>query len=109
MGSLPCRIVLPTYVTKKALENKTVRGVVCEIELPADAVLRSGKRREEIGQLEGRAYKPSAPAIFGRTMGDPTQDRAKVEWVVQAPKGSVVKLIARHDRAGLVRTEVTLP
>ena len=28
---------LPTYVTKKALEKKMVRGVICEIEIPEGA------------------------------------------------------------------------
>lgn len=99
---------LPTYVTKKALENKMVRGVICEIELPKGATLRSGKIREEVGQLEGRAYKPSAPALLGMFGNDPTQDRARVEWVIHAPKGGTVKLTARHDRAGTVRAEVSL-
>ena len=97
---------LPTYVTKKALEKKVVRGMVCEIELPEGASLETGKLREELGQLEGRAYKPSVPAIYSIT--DVTEDRAKVEWVVRAPKGGVVKLIARHERAGVVTAEVRL-
>lgn len=96
---------LPTYVTQKALEKKLVRGCICEIELPEGATLETGRVREEIGQLEGRAYKPSVPT---RRHGDPTQDRAKVEWVVRAPEGSRVKLLARHDRAGVVRTEIVL-
>ena len=96
---------LPTYVTQKALEKKLVRGCICEIELPVGATLETGKPCEELGQLEGRAYKPSAPT---RRQGDSTQDRAKVEWVVRAPQGSTVKLLARHERAGVVRTEVTL-
>src|SRR5262249_46438479 len=72
---------LPTYVTKHALDIKAVRGVVCEIELPEGATLETGQPREEIGQLEGRAYKASAPT---RRAADPTEDRAKVEWVVRA-------------------------
>lgn len=96
---------LPTYVTQKALEKKLVRGCICEIELPVGATLETGKPREELEQLEGRAYKPSAPT---RRQGDSTQDRAKVEWVVRAPQGSTVKLLARHERAGVVRTEVML-
>jgi murein tripeptide amidase MpaA len=100
---------LPTYVTKKALEQKLVRGVICEITLPEGAALQSGKAREEIGQLEGRAYKPSAPIRFSPSWAsDTTADRAKVEWVVRAPQGGTVKLIAHHDRAGVVRTELTL-
>jgi murein tripeptide amidase MpaA len=98
---------LPTYVTKKALEKKLVRGVVCEIELPEGSTLETGKLREDIGQLEGRAYKPSSPPIIFHA-ADVTVDRAKVEWVVRAPEGGVVKLTARHDRAGTVVTEVTL-
>jgi hypothetical protein len=100
---------LPSYVTKKALEKKVVRGVVCEIDLPEGATLETGKPREELGQLEGRAYKSSAP---GRG-ADPTEDRAKIEWVVRAPEGGVqqgciVKLTARHERAGTVFAQVKL-
>ena len=49
---------LSTYVTKKALERKVTRGVIAEITLPKGASLESGKAREELGELEGRAYKP---------------------------------------------------
>ncbi len=94
---------LPTYVTKKALEKKLVRGIICEIELPEGAMLETGKAREELGQLEGRAYKPAAPDTE-----DPTDDRAKVEWTVCAPQGGMVKLIARHERAGRVTAELSL-
>ncbi len=97
---------LPTYITKKAVEKKLVRGVVCEIELPEGATLETGKPREEIGQLEGRAYKPSAPTAMQGY--DATEDRAKVEWVVHAPQGGTLKLTARHERAGQVTTTVTL-
>jgi hypothetical protein len=96
---------LPTYVTQKALEKKLVRGCICEIELPVGATLETGKPREELGQLEGRAYKPSAP---NRHQRDATEERAKVEWVVHAIAGSTVKLLACHERAGVVRTEVVL-
>lgn len=96
---------LPTYITKKALEKKVVRGVIVEIELPDGATLRTGKPREELGQLEGRAYKPSAASVWN---ADPTDDRAKVEWVVHAPQGGTVRLIARHERAGVVRVECAL-
>lgn len=59
----------------------------------------------DITRLEGRAYKPSVPI---RRHTDATQDRAKVEWVVCAPQGGTIKLSARHERAGVVHTEVTL-
>ena len=96
---------LPTYVTKKALEKKVVRAVVVEIELPEGATLKSGKARQEVGQLEGKAYKGVSP--YGWS-ADATTERAKVEWIVTAQAGTVVKLTARHERAGTVRTEITL-
>jgi murein tripeptide amidase MpaA len=96
---------LPTYITKKALEKKLARGVIAEIELPEGATLQLGKPREELGQLEGRAYKPSAANVWN---ADPTDDRAKVEWVVHAPQGGTVRLTARHERAGVVRVECPL-
>jgi len=99
---------LPSYVTKRALNNKLARGVVCEIELPSEAQLETGEPRVELGQLEGRAYKPVTPSSWAGWGGDVTDDRAKVEWVVKAPVGGVVKLVARHERAGTVRTHLTL-
>ncbi len=92
---------LPSYVTKKALERK-VRGLVCEIELPKGAKLETGKLREELGQLEGRAYKNALLDYEG------TPDRLKVEWIVRAPKGGKVNIVARHERAGTIRTELEL-
>ncbi len=97
---------LPTNVTKLAVKNKVARGIVCEIELPKGATLETGKPREEQGQLEGRAYKPAAPV--GWSFNDQTDDRLKVEWVVRAPKGGTVNLVARHERAGTVRAKVKL-
>ncbi len=99
---------LPSYVTKKALEKKVVRGVICEIDLPGGATLKTGKQREEIGQLEGRAYVSFSATPWAAENSASTTDRAKVEWVVYAPQGGTLKLTARHERAGVVRTEVPL-
>jgi murein tripeptide amidase MpaA len=96
---------LPTYVSKKALEKKVTRGVIVELELPEGATLETGKLRQDIGQLEGRAYKDSAVTVSNY---DPTDDRAKVEWTVHAPAGSMLKITARHERAGVVRQELKL-
>lgn len=96
---------LPTYITKKAVEKKIVRGVVCELELPEGATLETGKARTDIGQLDGRAYKESAVTIWNE---DPTSDRAKIEWTVRAPNGGTLKVVVKHERAGTARAEVKL-
>jgi len=97
---------LPSYVTKRALERKTVRGVVFQILLPKGASLISGKERTKGTQLEGHAPKGSLQAFMpDRNI---TGDRAMIEWIVKAPNGTIVGLTATADRAGTVRTEVTL-
>jgi len=99
---------LPSYVSKKALERKLTRGVVCDIELPEGAKLEAGDIRQMKGELEGRSQKTSTPSGWLAMDGDATDERAKAEWVVRAPKGTVVKLTARHERAGCVRAELVL-
>ncbi len=97
---------LPSYVTKRALERKVVRGVVYEIGLPEGAALVSGKFRHEGGQLEGRASKASLQAFLPNL--DLTGDRGQCEWTIRAPRGSTVSLSAAHDRAGRVSASVVL-
>jgi len=100
---------LPAYITQRALARKVVRGVVFEIHLPQgnpDIGLVSGKERVEGPQLEGHAPKNSQIAFLPAR--EVTADRAIAEWVVRAPQGTRLALTARADRAGTVRTEVSL-
>jgi hypothetical protein len=98
---------LSAAVTQRAVQRKTVRGVVFEIHLPGtpEVSLIGGKPRFEGPQLEGHAPKNSQLAPPTR---DLTADRAVAEWVVRAPAGTRIPLSARADRAGVVRTEVVL-
>jgi len=100
---------LPAYVTKRALERKVVRGVIFEIHLPEgkpEVSLVSGKPRVEGAQLEGHAPKASLQAFLPNR--EVSGDRTVVEWVVRAPKGTHLALTASAERAGVVRTEVSL-
>ncbi len=97
---------LPTYVSKRALARKTVRGVVAEIDLPAGASLATGKARDDVGQLEGKAYKHTGVSFWPDY--NLTDDRMKVEWVLRAKAGDAIGITARHERAGTLRTSVTL-
>ncbi len=98
---------LPTYVSKKALEKKVVRNVIAELNLAEGMSLRSGKMREELKQLEGRAYTASAATPWS-VFGASTSDRAKAEWVIHAPAGGSFTLVARHERAGVARRTIQL-
>jgi hypothetical protein len=95
---------LPTHVTQKAMEKKAVRPAEVELELPESARVVRGKRREEIGQLEGRSKERSLYWLEDRS----TSDRARLEWVIEARPGDRVGVIARHDRAGTARAKLML-
>ncbi len=97
---------LPAYVTKRALERKTARGTVFQIHLPAGVSLVSGRERVLGSHLEGHAPKSSLLAFLPNK--EITGDRAVVEWVVRGPRGAAIALTAVADRAGTVRSEVTL-
>ena len=95
---------LPTQVSEQATKMKVVRELEVDIELPDGARLLTGKKKSMVGQLKGRDHIWIAP--FGG--GGGTDERVKLEWVVQAPAGSEVKIAAVHQRAGAVRQTVTL-
>lgn len=97
---------LPSYVTQRAVERKTVRGVIFELHPPPGVALQTGKLRMEGGPLEGHAPKTSLQAFAPHRQV--TGDRAVAEWVVSAQRGTRIALSAVADRAGTVRTEVTL-
>jgi len=97
---------LPSYVSKRALERKVVRGVIAEIALPEGAKLVQGKARSDAGQLEGKAYKHTGVSFWPDYLV--TDDRVKIEWVITGKPGDAVNLVARHERAGTVRAAVTL-
>jgi murein tripeptide amidase MpaA len=96
---------LPTHVAEKALERKAVRPIEAELELPPGARVVSGKEREEAGQLEGRVERRN---IYWWAGDISTSDRTKVDWVIEAPADARVGVVARHERAGTARSEVTL-
>lgn len=104
---------LPTNVTQMALEKKLVRGVFAEIEREGWTMggagssepewLASGALRVEQGQLRGWSQTPASG--FGWSL-DGTDDVAVFEWVVTQP--GTYRLMAKHDRAGVVRESVVV-
>ncbi len=94
----------PTHTSNRSKERKVARPVRVELELPKEAKLVSGKRKEEIGHLEGRSNK------IGQTfvINSPTDNRGRLEWVIEAPKGAKVKIHVMSERAGAIHGEVVL-
>jgi hypothetical protein len=96
---------LPTSITKKAVERKAVRPVEVELELPEGSSLAVGEPKLEVGQLAGRHLLRST-YWWGNDWS--TGDIAKLEWVVVAPGGGELRVVARHQRAGTARASVQL-
>ena len=76
-------------------------------EIADEAALVGGRATVELGQLGGRALKTSGIGMFASGTDD-TSDRAVAEWIVRAPAGTAVAVVAHHDRAGVVRVDVDL-
>jgi hypothetical protein len=98
---------LPTNVTQLAIDRRSVLPLRAEIALPDGATLVTGSTRRDLGQLAGRALKTSGIGMFAFGTDD-TSDRAAAEWIVEAAAGAECAVTVRHDRAGVVRTTVTL-
>ncbi|MEO7021799.1 MAG: M14 family metallopeptidase [Ktedonobacteraceae bacterium] len=95
---------LPTYTSQKALERKDVRAMEAELVMPDGVEIISGKRWQELGQLEGRSNK-----IWNWASGSsPTDNRCKLEWVVKGPVGTHLNLVVRAQRAGTLHKDITL-
>jgi murein tripeptide amidase MpaA len=95
---------LPTNITEQATKVKAVKPIEVDIDLPENAKLVMGELKTFAGQLKGRDHR-SAATIWSVDVSD---NRLKVEWVVTAPTGTTVNLLAKHDRAGAVRAVVEL-
>lgn len=100
---------LGSTVTAQADKQEVVRGVCFEIHLPPGdphVELISGAQRQVGPQLAGHAPKTSQHHFIPSK--EVTADRAVVEWLLRAPRGTRIPLSAKHERAGVVRTELVL-
>lgn len=94
---------LPTYTSAKALEKKAVEGIRVKLLVPEGAKLLAGEVIADIGHLEGRSNK--VETVFGAPYGD---QEKKLEWVVQAQRGTALQMEAVAQRAGTVRITIRL-
>jgi murein tripeptide amidase MpaA len=111
-GAYSVRLVLhntgwmPTNVSQKALDRKAVRPLEVDLRLPDGARLAAGDAHLELGQLGGR---PRSISTLGwSAANEPSSERTRCEWVVEAAAGTPIEIIARHPRAGVVRARLEL-
>ena len=96
----------PTYTSEQGKKRKAVRPVRVELELPDTVKLINGKRRTELGHLEGRSNKLDVSSSW---VGSPTDNRARAEWVFHVKSGAKVLAHVLSERAGVLHVEVQLP
>ena len=90
-------------------------GIDTKSWLSADTVLETAKRCDVVVySVEIGKRRPSYPRdLTGATGGrlieiESTKDLAKLEWVIEAPAGTEIRIEARHQRAGTVRRRLSL-
>jgi murein tripeptide amidase MpaA len=96
---------LPVYTSNQGKKRKASRPVRIEWEIPDDAEFINGKRKTELGFLEGRSNK------IGTTFGvaSPTDNRSRLVWTLKAQAGAKLALHIKCDRAGNIHQDVVLP
>jgi murein tripeptide amidase MpaA len=95
---------LPTYTSQQGKTRQVARPVRVELVLPAGARLLSGKRRSELGHLEGRSNKLS-DIILG---SNPTDNRARSDWVIHSEVGGELVIHVLSERAGKLHQTIKL-
>jgi hypothetical protein len=94
---------LPSFTSEQAKSRQVVRPVRVELDLPEGVRIINGKRRQEIGQLEGRSNKLSVSSITSTSI---TDNRGKAEWVIHAPVGTTLTVRILSERAGSIYKDI---
>ncbi len=95
---------LPTYISEQAKKIGAINPVQAKLSLPEGTSLKSGKQKEALGHLEGRSNKLD----ISYASSSPTDNRARIDWIVYAPKGGTVSVEIFSERAGVLRRQVEL-
>ncbi len=97
---------LPTHLTQRALQHGTADGVQVSLESSDAIEILLGMPTQDIGHLAGRDERKATWSPWLRQWN---QTRRKVEWLVRAPSGTTLDVVAQAERAGLQRQQITLP
>jgi murein tripeptide amidase MpaA len=97
---------LPTYTSVQGKNRKAPRPVRVELELSEGVTILDGRRKFELGHLEGRSNKLDVATIW---VDDDTDNRARTEWTLRGYPGAVVTVHVLSDRAGSLHKQIELP
>lgn len=96
---------LSTCSSEQGRKRQSARPVRVDLELDPQVKLVSGKHHTELGHLEGRSNKLDSGGFWESS---PTDNRARLEWVLQADPGSQLTIHVLSDRAGTLHRTVQL-
>ncbi len=96
---------LPTYTSQQGKNRGAIRPIRVELEPGEGVELAQGKHRTELGHLEGRSNKLGVSQSFGSS---PTDNRARVEWVITAPTNAQVRVKIISPRGGSITRELRI-
>jgi hypothetical protein len=95
---------LPTYTSIQGKKNKHIRPVRVEVEIPPGVQIVTGRARNVLGHLEGRSNKRDL-FTFGASA---TDNRGRIEWVLQGDRGALIQIHVKSERAGDMTLETHL-
>ena len=96
---------MPTYVFKEALKFKALKGIKVTLE---GGEIVDGKPSQDIGHLEGMSgmnVRSNGLVSFGYH-GAPMFKT--LTWIVKGNKGDKLTLEVNSQKAGNIKTEITL-
>jgi hypothetical protein len=96
---------LPTYTCQQGKTRAAMRPVIVELELAEGMALVQGKKRSDLGHLEGRSNKVDVTQAGAFS---PTDNRVMAEWVVSAPKAGSLGVNILCQRGGSIKRVVNL-
>ena len=96
---------LPTYTCQQGKTRAAMRPVIVELELAEGMALVQGKKRSDLGHLEGRSNKAGVTQAGAFS---PTDNRVMAEWVVSAPNAGSLGVNILCQRGGSIKRVVNL-
>jgi murein tripeptide amidase MpaA len=97
---------LPTYTSEQGKKRKSIRPVRVELEIGDRVEIVNGRANVELSHLEGRSNKLDPDSLWGSS---PTDNRARVEWVVKGKTKDKITIHISSERAGTIHRKIELP